>query len=159
MIELKPYIEMLSSSLGLQEEPEAKADGRRLKGILLTDAEWVAVGELVDLLKPFDDVTNYISGSTYPTMSVIFPTMETLKQTFLSEASDESSRQEEPRSALDVSLGVDLIDDSDMFGGDADYGDELDETLAKEPAATEGLVTAVRTELTRLFRTHYNVSY
>jgi hypothetical protein len=117
------------------------------------------VGELVDLLKPFDDVTNYISGSTYPTMSVIFPTMETLKQTFLSKASDESSRQEEPRSALDVSLGVDLIDDSDMFGGDADYEDEPDETLAKEPTQTKGLVTAVRTELTRLFRTHYNVSY
>jgi hypothetical protein len=158
MIELKPYIEMLSSSLQLQEEADARADGRRLKAIMITDAEWAAVADLVELLKPFDDVTNYISGSSYPTMSIIFPTMESLKQAVLNEAPRENPNDNEPTSASDASLGVDLIDDSDMYRGDNIEEDEADDLQNTEPASTEGLVATVRSTMARLFRTHYNVS-
>ena len=159
MIELKPYIEMLSTSLGLEEEADARADGRRLKAIMITDAEWTAVQGLVELLEPFDDVTNYISGSSYPTMSIIFPAMKTLKETILNEASHENPGHEEPQSASEASFDFDLMDDPDMYGDGIDDDDAADEAEIEEPVVTRGLVTTVHAAMAQLFRTYCDVSY
>jgi hypothetical protein len=84
--------------------------------------------------------------------------MESLKQAVLNEAPRENPNDDEPTSASDASLGVDLIDDSDMYRGDNIEEDEADDLQNTEPASTEGLVATVRSTMARLFRTHYNVS-
>jgi hypothetical protein len=74
---------MLASSLALHDERDARSDGKHLREIMVTEMEWKAVAELVEVLKPFDDVTNYISASSYPTISVVYPAMITLKRSIL----------------------------------------------------------------------------
>ena len=48
---------MFASSLAIQTEPDALADGKRLKKIMSTSAKWTAIASLATILKPFDDVT------------------------------------------------------------------------------------------------------
>ncbi|CAI2191739.1 6129_t:CDS:2, partial [Funneliformis geosporum] len=42
--------------------------------------DWIALEELILLLRPFVDTTNLTSSSTYPTLSLWFPTLHYLKE-------------------------------------------------------------------------------
>ncbi|CAG8501410.1 13765_t:CDS:2, partial [Gigaspora margarita] len=90
ILKLKPYIEILSSSLTVQPEANAVADGKRLKEIMITESEWTEVANIIKILKPFDDITNYISGSSYPTMSIIYPTIISLRNVLLKQFEDKN---------------------------------------------------------------------
>ncbi|CAG8803718.1 19297_t:CDS:2, partial [Gigaspora margarita] len=83
-------LEILSSSLTVQPEADAVADGKRLKEIIITESEWTEVVNIIKILKPFDNMTNYISGSSYPTMSIIYPTMISLRNVLLKQFEDEN---------------------------------------------------------------------
>ena len=163
MIELKPFIEMLEKSLPLQEELDTRADWKRLKKIMPSEAEWSAVSDLTSLLEPFDDVTKIMLGSSYPTMSIVFPTVVSLKKTILDEANYNDNNEfvdggEEMESDA-PSLEIELIDDSDLFGdGNANYEDASDDEDSRSPIATEGIVAAVRKKMAQLFVKYYNVS-
>lgn len=161
MIELRPYIEMLERSLPLQEEePDAITDGKRLKKIMLSEAEWTVVSDLVSLLEPFDDVTKLMSGSSYPTMSVVFPTIVALKNMILNETSNRGQKKSVNsgiQAESDVpSLGIDLIEDPDLFGDDNANASDDDED--ESPIETEGLVAKVREKMGQYFGKYYNVS-
>jgi len=49
---------------------------------MLEDHEWLLLNELVNILKPFDELTSYFSGIQYTTLSVINPSIEALKFEF-----------------------------------------------------------------------------
>ena len=49
---------------------------------MLEDYEWLLLDELVNVLKPFDELTTYFSGIQYATLSVINPSIEALKFEF-----------------------------------------------------------------------------
>jgi hypothetical protein len=161
MIELKPYIEMLEKSLPLQKEPDAISDGKRLKQIMLSEAEWTAVSDLASLLEPFDDVTTLMSGSSYPMMSVVFPAIVTLKNMILHETRNgdqNKSAEDGTQAESDMSsLGIDVIDDPDLYDG-GNYKDVSGDESFKDPIATEGLVAEVRMKMAQLFKKYYNVS-
>jgi len=78
MVALKPYIEMLQSSLPLEDERDVIANYKRLKTIMITEAEWTPIVDLIAILKPFDDVTKYVSSGMHPTMSIGYPTIVAL---------------------------------------------------------------------------------
>ncbi|CAG8552991.1 23743_t:CDS:2 [Gigaspora margarita] len=64
-------------------QADAIADEKHLKEIMITESEWAKVASIINILKPFDDVTNYISSSSYSTMSIIYPTIISLRNVLL----------------------------------------------------------------------------
>ncbi|CAG8591436.1 7995_t:CDS:2, partial [Dentiscutata heterogama] len=63
MLKLKPYIEILASSFTVQQEKDAIMDRKCLKAIIITEDEWSIVANIIKILKPFNNITNYISGN------------------------------------------------------------------------------------------------
>lgn len=59
-------------------KPEEKADGKRLKKLILKDNEWELLDELCNILAPFEKATRDFSGSTYITLSQMFPIITNL---------------------------------------------------------------------------------
>ncbi|CAG8471865.1 9784_t:CDS:10 [Gigaspora rosea] len=92
MIELKPYIEILASSLTVQLERDAIEDRKQLKSIMITEDEWTAVAGIINILKPFSDITNYILDE------IDLDTMDDISVFDLEEVSDEDKEFEQIRS-------------------------------------------------------------
>ena len=61
IFQLKPHI----NSVLVNSKKYAK--------LLLTASEWSAVEELVEVLGPFNEATEMISGESYPTLSLVYP--------------------------------------------------------------------------------------
>ncbi|CAH1770014.1 6434_t:CDS:2, partial [Entrophospora sp. SA101] len=66
LIKIKEFISLL-------------ANGKRLKKILLSDEEWELLKELVKILKPFEEATTYLGGSSYITFSMMYPLIQEIK--------------------------------------------------------------------------------
>ena len=49
---------------------------------MLNDTEQVLLQELINVFKPFDELTTYLSGIRYMTLSVVNPTIKALKAEF-----------------------------------------------------------------------------
>ncbi|CAG8455145.1 16419_t:CDS:2 [Racocetra fulgida] len=84
-LKLKPYIKILASSLTVWLERDAIENGKCLKSIMITENKWTAISDIIEVLKPFSDITNYISGSLYLIMSIIYLTMSSLHNSLLKE--------------------------------------------------------------------------
>ncbi|CAG8715846.1 29431_t:CDS:2 [Gigaspora margarita] len=54
------------------DKADTIANGKCLKEIMITESKWAKVASIINILKLFDDITNYISSSSYPTMKTIF---------------------------------------------------------------------------------------
>jgi hAT family C-terminal dimerisation region len=57
---------------------EEKADGAKLKKIILNDSEWELLDELCNILAPFEKATQDFSGNTYVTLSQMIPIITNL---------------------------------------------------------------------------------
>ena len=57
---------------------EEKADGSRLKKVILNDNEWGLLDELCNILAPFEKATRGFSGGTYVTLSQMVPIITNL---------------------------------------------------------------------------------
>ncbi|PKK65850.1 hypothetical protein RhiirC2_868624 [Rhizophagus irregularis] len=79
---LKDAINQLATDLSRNRDNNVKKDGRRLKSINFTEEEWTFMEELVDLLGLFEEATTFLSGSTYATLSLMHPTISTIKLIF-----------------------------------------------------------------------------
>ncbi|CAI2199342.1 1384_t:CDS:2, partial [Funneliformis geosporum] len=79
---LRLTIEWLIATLHLQNEDSAKEDFCKLKSLMLKEHEWLLLNELVNVLKPFDELTSYFSEIQYTTLSVINSSFEALKFEF-----------------------------------------------------------------------------
>ncbi|CAG8847385.1 20329_t:CDS:1, partial [Gigaspora margarita] len=80
--ELRKAIEYLALILPSEPERCDKLDGEYLKLINLTENEWRLLDNLIQLLRPFYEATNIFSGSSYPTLNLIYPTMRLLVKEF-----------------------------------------------------------------------------
>ncbi|CAG8780991.1 23524_t:CDS:2, partial [Gigaspora rosea] len=144
MLELKAYIEILASSLTVQSEKDAIEDGKRLKSIMITDDEWATVASIFKILKPFNDITNYISGSSYSTMSIIYLTISTLHNALLRDVDIDICDIDE--------IDLDTMDDISVF--DLEKVSDNDEQI-RSPAATTNLVERIKNIMSELFARYY----
>ncbi|CAG8812652.1 25024_t:CDS:2, partial [Gigaspora margarita] len=56
---------------------------------MITDDRWTTVAGIIKILKPFNNITNYISDSSYTTMSIIYLTISTFRNALLRNYVDE----------------------------------------------------------------------
>ncbi|GES85923.1 zinc finger BED domain-containing protein 1-like [Rhizophagus clarus] len=75
LLKLKDYINLLISTLLTKLDPDSKKDCKRLKQIMLQEQEWDTIKDLVSILKPFAEATNYLGGNKYCTYTIIVPTL------------------------------------------------------------------------------------
>ncbi|RIB04650.1 hypothetical protein C2G38_2048268 [Gigaspora rosea] len=85
LLTLKPAIERLNRMLDLLDEPGAKEDARKLNKLILNDNEWEFLRKLVN-------VTTYFSRVKYATLSVVNPSIKTLKREYAGEAESSSEK-------------------------------------------------------------------
>ena len=78
LVYLQYAILQLSIKLSCSLTNEEKADGNRLKKIILKDNEWDLLDELCNILAPFEKATRDFSGNTYVTLSQMFPIITNL---------------------------------------------------------------------------------
>ncbi|CAG8835479.1 5619_t:CDS:2, partial [Gigaspora margarita] len=154
LIKLAPTecLEMVQESIQKQQksnqeksERDAIENRKRLKSIMITEDEWTAVAGIINILKLFSDITNYISGSSYSTMSIIYPTISTLRNALLKEYVDE-----------DISIydtnEIDLdTDDISVF--DLEEVSDVDEEFEqiRSLAAITNLVERIKNIMSELF--------
>ena len=81
--ELRKAIDYLVFMLPSEPERCDQLDGEYLNLINLTEREWRLLDNLIPLLKPFYEATTVFSGSNYPTLNLIYPTMRLLIKEFV----------------------------------------------------------------------------
>ena len=59
LIQIKAYIELLITHLTTHENSDERKDGRRLREINLVDSEWDLLKDLLQVLGPFEEVSNF----------------------------------------------------------------------------------------------------
>ncbi|CAG8796421.1 12043_t:CDS:2, partial [Dentiscutata erythropus] len=150
MLELKPYIEILASSLTVQSERDAIKDGKQLKSIMIIENEWTVVASIIKVLKPFNNITNYISDSSYLTMSIIYPTISTLRNALSKEYINEDlSIYNMDEVDLDTTDNISVFDLEEVSNKD----EELEQI--KLPAATVYLIECIKNIMFELFKRYY----
>jgi hAT family protein len=82
LITLKPFIDIVISSLNASKDQNSKEDARRLTKINLTNDEWDVIRDLLEILGPFAELTETLEGTKYATMSYIYPGIAKLKKRF-----------------------------------------------------------------------------
>jgi hAT family C-terminal dimerisation region len=75
LLKLKNYINVLVTTLATTNDPDSKKDYKRLKRIMLEEEEWVVIEDLIQILKPFAEATNYLGGNKYCTYTIMIPTL------------------------------------------------------------------------------------
>ena len=82
LLVLRQAIEWLFTTLYLQDEDGVKEDSDKLKSLMLDEHEWQLLKKLIEVFKPFDELTTYFSEIKYTTLSVVNPSIEALKFEF-----------------------------------------------------------------------------
>jgi hypothetical protein len=72
---LKSYINILINTLSTKSDSDSKKDYKRLKQIMLEEDEWEVIKDLIPVLQPFANATDYLGGSKYCTYSTMIPTL------------------------------------------------------------------------------------
>ncbi|CAG8707961.1 11453_t:CDS:2, partial [Acaulospora morrowiae] len=128
--------------LPLKSERCDKLDGEYLKLINLTKNECQLLDDLIPLLKPFYDTTTIFSGSNYPTLNLIYPTMRLLIKEFMP-----FYGQTEDDYANLLFGPKDIIDDQDQLIADNEYSDKLDEAEIDDDSETLMVLEQLRQPL------------
>ena len=66
---------MLINLLSTKTDLDSKRDYKRLKQIMLEEDEWDVIKDLIPVLKPFAEATDYLGGNKYCTYSMMVPTL------------------------------------------------------------------------------------
>src|SRR3989337_1575518 len=82
---LKSAIITLKETLLQDKNNKNQREGELLEEMLPTTNEWKVIKELTELLNPFEIATRLLSGQQYPTLSLIYPTMLSLKNLLLTD--------------------------------------------------------------------------
>ena len=77
---LQDAISVLNTKLARETDRDSKKDSKRLKEIMITTQEWDLIRNLVDVLEPFAEATDYLGGSSYCTYSIINSLIEKIKE-------------------------------------------------------------------------------
>jgi len=104
LLDLRPAIEWLSNTLPLERSNDSKKDGKLLKQYILKDYEWDLLKKIIEILEPFEKTTRFFSGAKYPTLSLMYPTIQKLKIQYACEPIL-SSNDCEDEDNLELNLG------------------------------------------------------
>ena len=66
----------------VEQDIDTKKDGKRLKEIDLESNEWNTIKELLNILGPFAEATQYLGSSKYVSVSFVYPIIYDLKKRF-----------------------------------------------------------------------------
>ena len=95
-----------------------RRDGKRLKNINLTENEWQEIGKLIIILEDFAEATEYLGGSKYTTISLMYSVLAVISQNLL------------PDDDSDVEI-VDLTSLNTAFDDDVGYAAGCAETTSR----------------------------
>ncbi|CAG8636020.1 5829_t:CDS:2, partial [Racocetra persica] len=77
--QLLEQIATMSSTLQ-NADREIRKDGKKLEALLLNKKELLGLKELISLLEPFTHIICLMGSNTYPTLSLMLPTIATLQE-------------------------------------------------------------------------------
>ena len=80
MLEIKPYIDILVTTLLIANDIDLKKDRLQLTEILLTKDEWELLDSLCQVLKRFAKITTYLEASKYVTHSIMSSLLKEIKK-------------------------------------------------------------------------------
>ncbi|CAG8786659.1 8717_t:CDS:2, partial [Gigaspora rosea] len=78
LVYLRPAIMQLYSTLNNHTLREVRRGAETISSFLLSEEEFEVLGELIVILSPFDEATEFLSGSKYPTLGFMTPMLEEL---------------------------------------------------------------------------------
>src|SRR4051812_44890540 len=116
----KTLYDNVISTMVLSKDLETKKDLKQLKEINLTDDEYECIKDLIEVLGPFAEVTEYLKSSHYSTMGFMYSAIEKLKKEFAPLVS-----------AINVHNNIDFKSPDDAFD-EHNFEDALEEN---EPRA------------------------
>jgi hypothetical protein len=120
LIKIKDIIDVLASTMMIDSDPSTRRDGKRLKEINLTDGEWQAINQLIIILEDFAGATEYLGGSKYTTISLMYSVLAVINIKIMPDDSN-----------VEV---VDLTSPDTAFDDDVGYGDAPeDEPITEQP--------------------------
>lgn len=101
------------------KDPATRKDGKRLSEINLTGDEWVAIKQLIIILKPFASGTELLEGSKYATISFMYDAITEITNGLInsSEIDPEEIDLTNPTTVFDNDIGIE----------DPNDGDEIDD--------------------------------
>ena len=88
---LKEPIKRVHATLALETDRDAKKDYQRLTNLMLNNDEWKLLDELIKILIPIESATEFLGGQKYSTLSLIFPTIQTLEYEYTPNLYDETN--------------------------------------------------------------------
>ncbi|GBC42762.2 zinc finger BED domain-containing protein 1-like [Rhizophagus irregularis DAOM 181602=DAOM 197198] len=148
LIALKPYIDIVISSLNACKDNNAKEDVKRLNKVNLTNDEWEIIRDLLEILGPFAELTERLEGTKYATMSYIYPGIIKLKTMF----------------SLTINSNLDLETNDDAFENhqfeEVDEDDEPDarrKIKINTPTNTFGLLDDIKSNLYKALENYFEV--
>ncbi|GBC16434.1 zinc finger BED domain-containing protein 4-like [Rhizophagus irregularis DAOM 181602=DAOM 197198] len=148
LIALKPYIDIVISSLNACKDNNAKEDVKRLNKVNLTNDEWEIIKDLLEILGPFAELTERLEGTKYATMSYIYPGIIKLKTMF----------------SLTINSNLDLETNDDVFENhqfeEVDEDDEPDASRKikiNTPTNTFGLLDGIKSNLYKALENYFEV--
>ncbi|GET02276.1 zinc finger BED domain-containing protein 1-like [Rhizophagus clarus] len=146
LLRLKDYINVLINTLSTKTDLDFKKDYKRLRKIMLEEEEWSAIKDVILILKPFAEATNYLGGSKYCTYSVMVPTLIRIINQL------QPSTIEDKRYASEIDFkNYDNIFDDEISIEDDDEEDPSPTAIRKlkinNPINTQDLVKKVKLSL------------
>ncbi|CAB5131700.1 unnamed protein product [Rhizophagus irregularis] len=121
LIKIKDLIDVLASTMLIDPDASTRRDGKRLKKINLTENEWQEIGKLIIILEDFAGATEYLGGSKYTTISLMYSVLAIINQKIL------------PDDNSDVEV-IDLTSQNMAFDDDVGYEDAPeDEPISGQP--------------------------
>jgi len=88
LIKIKDLVEIMATTMMIDPILSTRYDGRKLKSINLTEEEWQAIDELIIILEDFAEATEYLGGSKYTTISLMYSILEIISQKLLPDGSE-----------------------------------------------------------------------
>ncbi|CAG8835103.1 41112_t:CDS:2, partial [Gigaspora margarita] len=82
ILELHLVMRSLAASLQINSDTISKKEGKKLDYLCLTSREKKFVTDVIDLLKPFEEITRLFCGTKYPTINLIYPYIRMLKNKY-----------------------------------------------------------------------------
>jgi hypothetical protein len=148
LLKLKDYINVLISTLSTKNDPDSKRDYKRLKQIMIEEEEWDVIKNLIPILKPFAEATNYLGGNKYCTYTIMVPTLIKI----INRLKPLTAEEEKVVSEINFKNHENIFDDEiSIEDDDEERSNPSNSTVKKlrinDPANTQGLVKKIKLAL------------
>jgi hypothetical protein len=148
---------MLMNTLSTKTDLDSKKDYKRLKQIMLEEDEWDVIKDLIPVLTPFAEATNYLGGNKYCTYSIMVPTLIEI----INRIKPLTENGEKNASEISFKNQENVFDD-EIFIEDDEEEEKSNSTVAtkklkiKNPVNTQNLVNKVKLTLYAAMKYYWN---